>query len=149
MSTQNIFENLWNDYITLNPEAKRVHDLVLREEKRSGRNISRLENDHVAFRTYKNARIGLPTFVKIFEKHGYSVKGEYYFKEKKLYAQHMEGNSPEQPRVFISELLIENFDQLVAETTEKVANAIPDDLLTQDRLLWYGRPWQASFETYQ
>lgn len=149
MSTQNIFENLWTDYITLNPEAKRVHDLVLAEEKRAGRNISRLENDHVAFRTYKHPRIGLPTFVKIFEKHGYSVKGEYFFKEKKLYAQHMESNNPDQPRIFISELLIENFDDLVAETTEKAANAVPDGLLTQDQLLWHGRPWSASFATYQ
>ncbi len=149
MSTQNIFENLWTDYITLNPEAKRVHDLVLDEEKRAGRNISRLENDHVAFRTYKHSRIGLLTFVKIFEKHGYSVKGEYYFKEKKLYAQHMESKSPDQPRVFISELLIENFDSLVAKTCEQVAEAIPNELLTQDRLLWSGRPWQASSETYQ
>lgn len=149
MSTQNIFENLWTDYINLNPQAKRVHDLILNEEKRAGRNISRLENDHVAFRTYKHARIGLPTFVKVFEKHGYSVKGEYFFKEKKLYAQHLESKNPEQPRVFISELLIENFDQLVASTSEKVAQAIPDDLLTQDRLLWHGRPWQASFATYQ
>ncbi len=149
MSTQNIFENLWTDYITLNPQAKRVHDLVLNEEKRAGRNISRLENDHVAFRTYKNARIGLPTFVKVFEKYGYSVKGEYFFKEKKLYAQHMESKDSDQPRVFISELLIENFDQLVANTCEEVARSMPDDLLTQDRLLWSGRPWQASFETYQ
>lgn len=149
MSTQNIFENLWTDYITLNPEAKRVHDLVLNEEKRAGRNIPRLENDHVAFRTYKHDRIGLKTFVKIFEKHGYSVKGEYFFKEKKLYAQHMESSKPDQPRVFISELLIENFDQLVEDTCEQVAAAIPDDLLLQDRLLWSGRPWQASFETYQ
>lgn len=149
MSTQNIFENLWNDYITLNPQAKRVHDLVLAEEKRAGRNIARLENDHVAFRTYKHPHIGLQAFVKVFEKHGYEVKGEYYFKEKKLYAQHMESKNPEQPRVFISELLIENFDNLVAETCEKVAATIPNEVLTQDKLLWYGRPWQASYQTYQ
>lgn len=148
MSTQNIFENLWTDYITLNPQAKRVHDSVLNEEKRAGRNISRLENDHVAFRTYKHPRIGLQTFVKIFEKHGYSVKGEYYFKEKKLYAQHMESNVPDQPRVFISELLIENFDELVADTCEQVAASIPNELLSQDKLLWSGRAWQASFKTY-
>lgn len=149
MNTENIFENLWNDYVTLNPQAKQIHDLILNEERKAGRGISRLENDHVAFRTYKHPRIGLNTFVKIFEKHGYVVKGEYYFTEKKLYAQHMEHQHPDSPRVFISELLIENFDSLVAETCEQVANSIPEELLTQDRLLWSGRNWNASFETYQ
>lgn len=149
MSTQNIFENLWSDYIHLNPQAKRIHDLVLAEEHKAGRNIPRLENDHVAFRTYKHPRIGLKTFVKIFEKYGYVVKGEYYFKEKKLYAQHMEHPSAEAPRVFASELLIENFDDLVAKTCDEVVQSVPDDLLNQDQLLWSDRKWQPSFETYQ
>lgn len=103
----------------------------------------------MAFRTYKHPRIGLNAFVKIFEKHGYEVKGEYYFTEKKLYAQHMEHKNPDAPRVFISELLTENFDALVASTCEQVASSVPDELLTQDRLLWSGRNWNASFETYQ
>lgn len=149
MNTADIFENLWNDYVNLNPHAKHIHDLILNEERKAGRIIPRLENDHVAFRTYKHPRIGLETFVKIFSKHGYTVKGEYHFAEKKLYAQHMEHTNPNAPRVFISELLIENFDSLVAKTCDQVANSVPDELLTQDRLLWSGRNWDVSYETYQ
>jgi hypothetical protein len=139
---KNIFENLWTDYVKLNPQALRIHDIILAEEKKAGRDISRLENDHVAFRTFNHPKIGIDVFAKIFARHGYQKKGEYHFKEKKLFAIHMEHPDPNAPKAFISELLLEKFSGAFDELAHLVAGSVTDELVQEESLLWSGRSWQ-------
>jgi hypothetical protein len=144
-----IFENLWRDYVALNPQALKIHDLIRDQEAKAGRKLSRLENDHVAFRTFNHPRIGLNVFAALFEKHGYERKGEYKFKEKKLYAVHLQHPDKSQPKIFISELLLEKFDGAFDAMAEKIAQSVPADLLTSEKLLWSGRSWQPSFAEFE
>jgi hypothetical protein len=61
----------------------------------------------VAFRTFNDHRVNIDVLAKPFIEAGYEPRGVYIFETKKLKARHYE--LPESPRVFISELLLEEF----------------------------------------
>ncbi len=67
-------------------------------------------NDHVAFRTFDDARVNIEVLAKPFIEAGYIECGEYTFEEKKLYAKHFEhATDKNAPRVFISQLKTAEF----------------------------------------
>ena len=143
MKLENIFEKLWELYTSQNPAVQQVHDLFIREGER-------VVNDHIAFRTFDDSRIGIDVLAKPFLASGYVEKGQYHFEEKKLFARHYEHNSdPEAPRVFISELLTKNFSDFLQQTIRKVIDQVPASHLTSSELIFAGRLWEKpSFEVY-
>ena len=80
---QDIFENLWVDYLKQNPETKKVYDLFLSEGER-------VINDHIAFRTFDHPKVSVEVLAKPFIEAGYEKKGEYHFEAKKLVANHFD-----------------------------------------------------------
>ncbi len=141
---------LWKDYISFNPHAQKIYDVLLKREQSQNPNTKALINDHVAFRTFRASKIGLNTLASIFESLGYEYKGEYHFEQKKLYARHFEHRSnPSQPKVFISELLTEEFSPQVQEMVAMVNEAIPVELTTRPEFLWSGRSWNVKYDLYQ
>jgi hypothetical protein len=143
MEIQKIYDNLWRIYTGQNPAVQQVYDLFLREGER-------VVNDHIAFRTFNDPRIGIDVLSRPFLAGGYVEKGTYRFEEKKLFAKHFENPSdPEAPRVFISELLTENFSDLVRSTIKRITDQIPVNLLHSDELIYSGRTWEKpSFDLY-
>jgi len=144
MDYKEIFGRLWQDYITQNPATKRVYDLLVRE----GETII---NDHIAFRTFKHPTIGISVLAKIFIRNGYELRGEYHFEQKKLYAEHFEHKTDTNaPRVFISELLVDQFsDHLKGVVSEWVGN-IPYTVLKSDELIYSGNnSGTPSYKTYE
>ena len=67
-----IFNELWKRYTAQNPSAQAIHDLFTKE----GENVI---NDHVAFRTFDDARMNIQILAKKFVKAGYEYKGEYNY----------------------------------------------------------------------
>lgn len=104
-----LFEKLWQQYTQQNPSAKAIHNLFTS----LGETVV---NDHIAFRTINLPGWGIDALAKPFVKLGYRQAGEYYFKEKKLLARHFElvGIS-ESPKIFISELLMEEVPDYIRE----------------------------------
>jgi hypothetical protein len=143
MKLDYIFAKLWETYMSQNPAVQQVHDLFIREGER-------VVNDHIAFRTFDHPRIGIPVLAKLFLAKGYIEKGTYYFEEKKLLARHYEHKTnPKAPRVFISELLTENFSEFLRQTVKSIADRIPGRLISSEELINSGRSWdQPSFEIY-
>lgn len=143
MKSQDIFDRIWNDYINLNPSAKQVYELLIKEGET-------IENDHIAFRTFNDPRINIEVLSQVFLKAGFQEKGEYHFEEKKLYAKHFE--HPEiknAPRVFISELLLENFSKDLQTIIKKNIDQISGSALKSDELIFSGRLWKKpSYKTY-
>lgn len=137
-----LLNKMWRDYSTLNPTAQAIHDLFVSE----GETVL---NDHVAYRTFNHPRLGIKSLSQHIEKYGYSPKGEYFFKEKKLYAQHYESSNMELPKIFISELELEKVDSFVAEEVDKMVAQVPDSLIQSEEILVCGRPWKISTEIYQ
>jgi hypothetical protein len=141
---QHIFDKLWKTYTTQNPSVQNVYDLFITEGEK-------VTNDHIAFRTYNDPRIGVDVLAKVFIKSGYVEKGQYHFEDKKLFAKHYEHTSDNNaPRVFISELLLEHFSDFLKKTVTEAINKIPHSLLSADDLIYSGRSWgQPSYEIYK
>lgn len=138
-----LFANLWQDYLSITPSAKKVHDLL------GGQNgTSELINDHVAFRTFNIGKINLDKLAAHFLALGYEEKGQYQFEQKKLVAKHFEHADTTKPKVFISELLVEEFSQPVQKIIAKMVANIADDAATHSDFLYSGTHWTINSEEY-
>lgn len=137
-----LFENLWNDYIKITPSAKKVHAILSADQKD-------IINDHIALRTFNHPSIGLNKLAKHFEDCGYEAKADYEFKEKKLVAKHYEHKDPEAPKVFISELLLEQCSDSLRNIVNTLIEQVPDNHCDASSFLHGGAPWKASYEDYQ
>lgn len=143
MDSKNIFTKLWKDYAELNPSVQEIHTLFTN----AGENV---ENDHIAFRTFNDSRINIDVLSQIFKKVGYIEKGDYQFIEKKLYAKHYElPTDPSAPRVFISELKLEEFSDSLKKKIKEVIDTIPEEDLASENLIYSGRLWDTiNYKTY-
>ena len=107
MQIQEIFDKLWTDYTTQNPESKKIYDSFIAEGEK-------VENDHIAFRTFFDTRINVDVLARLFLNAGYEQKGYYIFEDKHLTAKHYEHKTLlNAPRVFISQLMTEHFSCLL------------------------------------
>lgn len=144
MQPQEIFDRLWTDYITQNPEAKKVYDSFTAEGEK-------VENDHIAFRTFFDTRINVDVLARPFLEAGYIQKGYYIFEDKHLTAKHYEHKTlPNAPRVFISQLMIEHFSPQLQHVVKQCASQVPDELVFGNELVFSGNVWgPPSYETYE
>lgn len=141
MTTDQIFKKLWADYATQNPSVQKVYDLFVSHGET-------VENDHIAFRTFDDERVGIDVLSKVFIDAGYRYAGDYHFEEKKLYAKHFEIENG--PRVFISQLLTAEFSPFLQETVQQLIGQISDDLLSSNELVFSGNTWHPiSYEVYE
>ena len=111
-----LFDNLWQNYLTVTPSADKIHDLLGSTQKDD------IINDLIALRTFNIEKVGLELLAAHFLAIGYKECGEYHFEAKKLYAKHYEHSDPTQPKVFISELLVEK-----CSTTHSAINTLGCD----------------------
>jgi hypothetical protein len=132
---------LWNDYLRLNPSFKKIHE-GLTEKGESVR------NDHIAFRTIRHPKLGIDHLARPFESLGYKKIRDYHFKEKKLYACHYEHADEAQPKIFVSELLLEQFSPFTQETCSRLIDSLSQGLLKREDFSLLGRPWQLTSEEY-
>jgi hypothetical protein len=135
MNLDQILGKLWDIYTTQNPSVQKVYDLFVSK----GENVA---NDHIAFRTFNDPRVNVDVLSKEFIKAGYVEKGQYHFEEKKLFAKHFENERvPGSPRVFISELLLEEFSIELQETAKEIIDSIPKEVLHSEELIFSGNSW--------
>ena len=129
---EKLFEDLWSDYIQLNPSAKKIYDLFDSEGET-------IVNDHIALRTFNHPMVNIETLAEPFVKIGYRAAGDYHFKEKKLLAKHYEiPDDPSAPRIFISELLLDEFSDYLQDEVKKLLQIVKDKNLDALRLLFSG-----------
>lgn len=132
MNYEHIFKRLWTDYSLQNPATQQIYDLFTGE----GETVI---NDHVAFRTFRHKSTGVDKLAAVFLNCGYALKGDYHFEEKKLYAKHYEHvQDANAPRVFISELLINEFSPYFQKTAADWINSIPAGVINSTDLIYAG-----------
>lgn len=134
MSLDQLMKNIWDEYATLNPQVGVVHQLL------KGKSET-IENDHIAYRTIRHEGLGISSLSSHFEKYGYQYVNEYFFKEKKLYAQHFKGPKPNSPKVFISEIILDDFSDKLKTLIKSAINKIPKDYFKDEKSLFSGAPW--------
>ncbi len=81
-------------------------------------------NDHIAFRTLGVPHLGIASLEKVFLHHGYRKKDYYSFAEKKLNAYWYAPPTPAYPRIFLSELRVQdlshNAQQIIHRYTDPI-----------------------------
>lgn len=141
MTPEALFHSLWGDYINrLCPSARNVHQLLQEDEA--------LINDHIALRTFNIAPVNLATLAKPFIELGYREAGDYLFESKKLVAKHFEHPDPKQPKVFISELKVDECSETLQGIVKGLIAQVAETDFSDSRFLYQGRPWQLSYEQY-
>lgn len=108
---------------------KITHALI---EKGIINDLSDIENDHIAFRTIGVPQLGIQSLEKIFLYHGYKARDDFYFEKKKLNARWYSPPENRLPRIFISELRVNDFpahiQTLIRSFTDNQANDPVDQL---------------------
>lgn len=137
-----LFGRLWDSFRQLNPQADEIHRLLTARGER-------VVNDHIAFRTVDDPRVDIDVLAKPFVAGGYSPKGEYEFKNKHLFARHFEHADPLRPKIFVSQLKLDEMSQGLKQTLIGLVDQISAKDLRRDDLCAIGRPWNVDFGTYE
>ncbi|WP_299266331.1 DUF1338 domain-containing protein [uncultured Psychrosphaera sp.] len=138
-----LFDNLWQNYLTVTPSADKIHTLL---GEQNGKDVI---NDHIALRTFNIEKVNLAKLAAHFEALGYKDCGDYDFVAKKLKAKHFEHPNTELPKVFISELLVEEFPQNVQTIIHNMVDQISIDAVTADNFPYSGTHWKVSHAEYK
>ena len=125
-----ILESLFDTYSDRVPDVKKITSALIKSNIIS--NQSEIVNDHIAFRTMGVEFLGIQSLEKIFLHHGYVKKDFYSFKTKKLNAFWYSHSDENMPRIFISELkvndLSENSRRIISKYTDQVTEDPVDKL---------------------
>lgn len=140
MNDDELMDCLWQSYREITPQVTAVHALLAER----GENIV---NDHVALRTFGLPPIDRLAMAKPFLERGFQPRDVYHFSEKHLHAQYYE--KPGQPKVFISEL---ELDQLPVAAQQLVANLVaqlPDGFVVDSGWVASGRVFRLTSAEYE
>lgn len=132
---------LWDDYVAITPLAARVHALL---EARG----ETIVNDHVALRTYGVPGLGIDALARPFERLGWAPRDRYRFDDKHLVARYWQHPDPARPKVFISELVIEELPAAAQATIHRLLGQLTMGFGDRDDLPRAGRPWRLTHATY-
>jgi Domain of unknown function (DUF1338)/DinB superfamily len=88
---------------------------------------SEIENDHVAFRTMGVENLGIASFEKIFMHYGYVKRDYFFFEGKKLNAFWFSPPEPHFPRIFVSELRVDDLSETAQKIIRKYTDSVKSD----------------------
>ncbi len=143
MKRDDFFAALWSDYVAMAPQAERIRSAFEAQGER-------VVNDHVAFRTLALDPIGLAKLEPHILDLGYKPQANYDFPAKKLRATGYVADDPDAPRIFLSELLVDQLSSASATILRECAAWIDPGDVTEPEVLWSGRLWEPiSWHDYQ
>ncbi|MFD2936801.1 DUF1338 domain-containing protein [Spirosoma flavum] len=112
------------------PDVQKVFDAML--DAGVIQSPDEIENDHIAFRTMGVPNLGLASFEKIFMHYGYERRDEYNFIEKKLSAYWYSPPTPKLPRIFASELRVNELSEEAQRIIHRYTNMASDPVDSLD-----------------
>lgn len=148
-----LLDRLWDRYCQRVEYARRYRDLAA--AKGGG-----VVNDHIAFRTLNTPMGALPAGIegisRVFTPLGYEPAADYEFPDKHLVAKHFEHPAEGMPRIFISQLQVDELPEECATLIRDAVNPATDILgipaqSPEDRVGWLAdslsnylavRPWR-------
>lgn len=133
MDTDTFFEQLWQDYIAITPQARAIQQLLLQTN-------SRVINDHVAFRTFADTPIDRQSLQPLIIAMGYRLQDNYSFDDKHLQASSYIHTEQTVPKIFLSELERDKLSTAAQTTLSRYCEQIPRLELTP-AVFWSGRHW--------
>ena len=128
-----VMNGLLRRYTERVPDVKKITQALLNQGVISKE--SDIENDHVAFRTMGVPNLGIASFEKIFLHYGYQKRDAFFFESKKLDAFWFAPPEPHFPRIFVSELRVNDLSETAQKIIKKYTDRItadPSDALDLD-----------------
>jgi len=122
-----ILNGLFKTYFERVPDVQKITNAMINKGWVSSQED--IINDHVAFRTLGVPNLGIKSFEKIFLKHGYQKKEFYSFEAKKLNAYWYAPPKLNLPRIFISELRVNELSETAQQIIRKYTHSIIQDPL--------------------
>lgn len=116
---------LFSRYQDKVPAVKKITNAMI--AKGMVNSQQQIVNDHVAFRTLGVPNLGIQSFEKIFLHHGYIKRDYYYFEGKKLNAYWYAPPSEQYPRIFMSELIVDELSEKAQQIIRQYTQAITAD----------------------
>jgi hypothetical protein len=141
VTTSALLAALWADYVATTPQAERIQRLLMARGER-------VQNDHVALRTYGLPGIGIDALARPFEALGWEPRDRYRFDDKKLVARYWQHPDPALPKVFVSELCVAELSAGAHQIIEGLVAQLPAGFGAREDLPWAGRPWQVRKAEY-
>ena len=124
-----VLEGLMTRYSERVPDVKKITRAMVSEGIISSEN--EIENDHVAFRTMGVDHLGVASFEKIFLALGYQKRDYFYFEAKKLDAFWFAPPEPHFPRIFVSELRVNDLSETAQKIIRSYTNEVKADPVDQ------------------
>ena len=124
-----IFTSLFDRYKENVPDVSKITNALI--EKKVINDQRDIVNDHVAFRTMGVANLGIASFEKIFLKHGYTPMDTYFFEKKRLNSCWYAPPSDAYPRIFISELRVDDLPKEQQTIIRKYTDGVTSDPVDQ------------------
>jgi len=124
-----ILHGLMSRYQERVPDVAAVIDAMIGEG--IIQQASDIENDHIAFRTMGVPLLGVQSLEKIFLHYGYTKREHYYFAGKKLDAWWYAPPEPHYPRIFISELRVQDLSETAQRTIRSYTDEVKSDPVDQ------------------
>jgi len=143
VTVDDLLTALWRDYVATTPQAERIQRLLAARGER-------VQNDHVALRTYGLPGIGIDALAKPFEALGWRMQADRYrFDDKKLVARYWQHPDPTLPKVFISELCVSELSAAANQIIDGLVAQLPAGFGARADLPWAGRPWRVRRAEYE
>lgn len=146
-----LFDGLWQDYVSITPSAHKIHKLLdncCSNDNKHSNQRQNIINDHIALRTFDLEKSALPKLAAHFLNLGYEQKGEYNFQAKKLSALHFEHQTPNAPKVFISQLRTDELSQQSQDIIHKLIEQMNEASTLKSNFLYSGTHWNATSDDY-
>ncbi len=136
MTRDQFFNQLWQDYIKMTPQALKIFELF----KSSNPTVA---NDHVAFRTWDHEKINIKKLETHFFDLGYKRFSPYEFKEKKLSAfGYIHSTDLMAPKIFLSELKTKELSINSQKIINKITDQISENAFKNMSVFWQGLLWK-------
>lgn len=120
-----VLHGLMSRYQERVPDVQRVINAMIKEHVIGDGN--EIENDHIAFRTMGVPHLGIQSLEKIFLHYGYEKRDFYFFPKKKLNAYWYAPPDHQYPRIFISELQVDQLSQQTQQIIHRYTNEVKAD----------------------
>jgi hypothetical protein len=135
----NLWKLLWQEYSTRVNHARTYQQMITA----AGGSVA---NDHIAFRSLRllvdspqgQLNLGIDYIAQLAEALGYVAAGEYTFAQTHLYARYYRHPQQEEfnlPKLFISELIVDELPVNIAQLIFKTVSSIPYELISPLTLL--------------
>lgn len=120
-----VLDGLMRRYMERVPDVQKVLDVMMAEGIIKA--PSDIENDHIAFRSLGIPHLGIASLEKLFLALGYIKKDYYYFPEKKLDAYWYAPPTERYPRIFLSQLRVQDLSGKAQEIIGRYTKDIKAD----------------------